>query len=43
MEFKRIRKRKKPNFKRGIILVILLLIILYLWFNMESLMTRLFD
>ncbi|SDW50146.1 hypothetical protein SAMN05444411_101868 [Lutibacter oricola] len=36
MEFKRIRKRKKPNYKRGFILVLALFLILYLWFNAED-------
>lgn len=42
MKYKRFRNRKRTNYKRGIILVILLLIILYLWLNAENLITNLF-
>ncbi|HEY9169222.1 MAG TPA: hypothetical protein VIN72_07025 [Lutibacter sp.] len=38
----RFKKRKKPNYKRGIILVILLLVIIYLWMNLESLVNTFF-
>ncbi len=43
MEFKRLNKRKKPNNKRGIILVLLLFVIIYLWFNAEKIITLLFQ
>ncbi len=43
MEFKRFSKRKKPNFKRAIILLLLLALILYLWFNVEGLITGFFE
>ena len=36
MEFRRLGKRKKANPQRGIFLVILLIIIVYLWMNAES-------
>lgn len=39
----RFKKRKKPNYKRGIILVLLLFLILYLWLNTENLITGLFE
>ena len=42
MDTQRFKKRKKPNYKRGIILVILLFVILYLWFNAERLISGLF-
>jgi len=42
MEQQRFKKRKKPNFKRGFILVILLVVILYLWINAEGLITSFF-
>ncbi len=42
MAHTRFKKRKNPNYKRGIILVILLLIILFLWFNAEDLISNLF-
>jgi len=42
MEFKRLNQRKRPNNKRGIILVILLLIMIYFWFNAESIIALLF-
>jgi len=38
----RFKKRKKTNYKRGILLVILLLVIIYLWFNAESIVNALF-
>jgi len=43
MKFRRIRERKKSNPKRGIVLVILLIIIVYLWMNAEAFITRLFE
>lgn len=43
MKFRRIRERKKSNPKRGIVLVLLLAIVVYLWMNAESLITRLFE
>ncbi len=42
MEFNRIKKRRKPNKSRLIILLILLLGILYFWLNAESLMKNWF-
>lgn len=42
MNFRTIRKRKKPNFKRGFILILLLVVILYLWFNAEDFITAFF-
>lgn len=39
MEGQRFKKRKKPNYKRGIILVLLLLLIIFLWFNIEDIIT----
>ena len=41
MKFRRIRERKKANPKRGIVLVILLIAIIYLWMNAEGIVTRL--
>jgi hypothetical protein len=43
MEFKRLNKRKKPNNKRGLLLVLLLFIIIYLWYNIDSIMTVVFN
>jgi hypothetical protein len=43
METQRFKKRKKPNYKRGIALAILLLVIIYLWLNTETIITYLFD
>lgn len=40
MKFRRIRERKRSNPKRGIVLVILLIIIVYLWMNAESIVTK---
>ena len=39
----RFKKGKKPNYKRGLMLVILLLIILYLWWNAEGIISNLFQ
>jgi hypothetical protein len=39
----RFKKRKKPNYKRGIILVIVLFIIIYFWLNVESLVVNLLE
>jgi hypothetical protein len=39
----RFKKRKKPNYKRGIILVIVLFIIIYFWLNVESLVINLLE
>lgn len=38
----RFKKRKKPNYKRGIVLAILLLVIIYLWMNVESITNAFF-
>ncbi len=44
MEFKRrFGKRKKANSKRGLMLVILLIIVLLVWYNAEGIMTKLFS
>jgi len=43
MEIKRINHRKKPNNKRGLLLVLFLFVIIYLWYNMESLMNLIFQ
>ena len=43
MEQQRFKKRKKPNYKRGLFLVALLLIILYLWMNAEGFITTFFE
>lgn len=40
MKFRRIRARKKSNPKRGIVLIILLIIVVYLWMNAESIVTK---
>ncbi|WP_299527377.1 hypothetical protein [uncultured Lutibacter sp.] len=42
MEQQRFKKRKKPNYKRGLLLVILLGVILYLWMNADSLISSFF-
>jgi len=43
MEFNKIRKQKKPNYTRAIILILLLLLAIYLWFNTEDLTKQLFS
>ena len=42
MEFKRLNHRKKPNRKRGLLLVLLLFFILYLWYNMDGIIAMIF-
>lgn len=42
MEFKRLNHRKKVNNKRGMLLVLLLFVIIYLWFNIDGLMQFMF-
>ena len=42
MNFQRFKKKKQPNNKRGIILVLVLMLIIYLWINAESLIAALF-
>jgi len=42
MEFNRIRKRKKPNYSKSILLIIVLLIVIYLWLNADGIMERFF-
>lgn len=42
MKQQRFKKRKKPNYKRGLILVLFLAVILYLWMNAEGLITSFF-
>jgi hypothetical protein len=36
-------KRKKPNYKRAIVLLILLIIVLMLFFSVDNLLTGLFE
>ncbi|HKJ06891.1 MAG TPA: hypothetical protein VJ970_05445 [Flavobacteriaceae bacterium] len=43
MALKRFKKQKRPNYKRSIILIVLLLIIIYVWFNAEALLTPFFE
>jgi hypothetical protein len=38
----RFKKRKKPNYIRGIVLAILLLVIVYLWMNLDYLVNAFF-
>ena len=42
MEFNKIRKRKRPNYIRAIIYIIILLIIIYLWLNADVITENLF-
>ena len=39
----RFKKGKKSNYKRGLILVVLLFVILYLWWNAEGIISNLFQ
>lgn len=44
MEFKRrFGKRKRANPKRGLLLVVLLIMALLLWYNAEGIMAKLFS
>jgi len=43
MERQRFKKRKKPNYKRGLFLIVLLFVILYLWFNAEGFINAFFN
>ncbi len=40
IKFRRIRGRKKPNPKRGIVFIILLIIMVYLWMNAEEILSK---
>ena len=39
----RFKRRKRPNYKRGIVLIILLIVIILLWFNAEDLIRQFLD
>lgn len=39
----RFKKRKKPNYKRGILLVLALFLIVYLWMHAEEIVTAIFQ
>lgn len=43
MKFKRLQQRKKPNYKRAILLVLILLLVIYLWINAEDIITHYFN
>lgn len=44
MEFqRRFGKRKRANPKKGIMLVLLLALVLFLWFQAENIITKLFN
>lgn len=40
MTTQRFKKRKKPNYKRAIILLILLIVIAYVWLHTEEILNR---
>lgn len=42
MKFRKFKERRKANPKRGIFLVILLIIIVYLWMNTEGIISSIF-
>jgi|GEM_PF-1853564 len=42
MEFKRIRPRRRPNNKKTIILILVLLLAIYLWMNADGIIERFF-
>jgi len=43
MDFKKFNKRKKPNYKRGIILVLLLFVIVYFWMHADEIIRAIFS
>ena len=43
MEFKRLNKRKQPNNKRGLLLVILLFVFIYLFYNIDRILALIFN
>lgn len=42
IKFRRLRGQKKSNPKRGIIFIILLIILVYIWMNAESILSKVF-
>ena len=42
MRFKKTRKKNKPNYVRALILILLLLLAIYLWYNTDGLTQRFF-
>ncbi|WKD85940.1 hypothetical protein KCTC32516_01289 [Polaribacter huanghezhanensis] len=40
LEFRRLRGRKRSNPKRGIVFIILLIIIVYLWMNADAIISK---
>lgn len=42
MENTRFKKTKKPNYKRGFVLLILLIVIIYLWMHVDNIVAFLF-
>jgi hypothetical protein len=40
IKFRRIRERKKANPKRGVLFVVLLIIMVYLFMNAESILSK---
>lgn len=43
MQFNRFKQQKKPNYKRFIILVLILLLVILLWKNADTLLEGLFS
>ncbi|MGV6844624.1 MAG: hypothetical protein ACWA42_00675 [Lutibacter sp.] len=43
MKFKNLSRRKKPNYIRGIILVLLLFLVVYLWMHAEEIVNNFFS
>jgi len=42
MDFKRLRKPKKPNYIRSIIYILLLFLVIYLWMNAQGIIEQYF-
>ena len=40
IKFRRLRGRKRANPKRGVVFIILLIVVVYLWMNAESILSK---
>jgi len=43
MSFSQNRKRKRPNYKRSILLIIILLLVIYFWLNADGIADYFFN
>ena len=42
MEFRRLKKRRKPNYGKALLLIIVLLLFIYLWLHAEGMLEQYF-